>query len=373
MERILMTPGPTNIPIEVFEVLSVNMHHRTDEFAKILEEVNDKLKKIFGSKNEIITLLSSGTGGLEASIVNLFSPGDKLLAVNCGVFGKRYADIARLYGVDVDEIEIDWGFGIDPDRLQGHLKKKLYKAVYVTYSETSTGIKNDIRTLGKIVKEYGSLFIADIVSALGSLEFNADEFNVDVAIAGSQKGLMCSPGLSLISISDDGWKAIEESKLPRYYLDIRKYKDAKIPFTPGISIMLGLNKSCEMILNEGMDNVLERHRLYSKAVKQACAAMGLKEFPDKNFASEVLTAVYVPEGIDEKKLRREMYDRGVIIAGGQGKLKGSIIRIGHMGYVTYEHIMTTVESLSQSLNYMGFSNETENVVLETEKVLGVQA
>lgn len=371
MDRILMTPGPTNIPAEVFEAMSKNIHHRTDEFAEVMEGVNKKLMKIFGSSNEVLILLSSGTGGLEASIVNVFSKGDRLLSINCGVFGKRFTDIARLYGVDVDEVQVDWGYGIDGDHLENELKKQKYKAVYVTYSETSTGVKNNIKELGEIIKNYDTLFIVDIVSALGSLEFNADEFHVDVAIAGSQKGLMCPPGLALISLSGKAWDAIETSNMPRYYFDLRKYKNTNMPYTPGVSLILGLDKSSDMLINEGLSNVLERHRLYSKTVKNICRLMGLKEFPNRDYDSEVLTAVYVPDGIDEKKLRREMYDRGIVIAGGQGKLKGSIIRVGHMGYLTNEHVKKTLESLSLSLASLGYKNSTKSVVEEANKILGV--
>lgn len=366
-----MTPGPTNIPSEVFEAMSQNMHHRTDEFSGILQGLNNKLMSIFGSKNEVIILLCSGTGGLEASIVNLFSLGDKLLSVNCGVFGKRYTDIARLYGVDVNEIQVEWGYGIEEDRLFEELKKQNYKAVYVTYSETSTGVKNDIRQIGKIVKSYGCLFIVDVVSALGSLEFNAEEFNVDVAIAGSQKGFMCPPGLSLLSISDRAWEAIESSKMPRFYFDLRRYRNFNIPYTPGVSLILGLDRALDILMKEGMKRVLDRHRLYSRAVKNACSMMGLKEFPDKKFNSEVLTAVYVPDGIDEKQLRREMDSHGIVLAGGQGKLKGKIIRIGHMGYLTPEHIIRTVENLSISLNNLGYKNDTKKITDETNILLEV--
>lgn len=371
MGKILMTPGPTNIPLEVFEEMSKNMHHRTDEFAVIMEEINKKMKLIFGVSNEVIMLLSSGTGGLEASIVNVFSPGDALLSLNCGVFGKRFGDIARLYGLQVDEMQIEWGMGIDSDVLENELKKKEYKAVYITYSETSTGVKNDIKALGKIIKKYGCLFIADIVSALGCLEFSGDEHGVDVAIGGSQKGLMCPPGLSLISLSDKAWESIETSKLPRYYFDLRKYKNTGMPYTPGISLLLGLNKASDMLIDEGLEQVLERHRLFSKAVKQACSIMGLKEFPNEKYSSEVLTALNVPEGIDEKKLRREMYDRGIVIAGGQGKLKGKIVRIGHMGYLTKQYIINTLENMSLSLANLGYKNDTKKVLDETNKILEV--
>jgi len=369
MDKILMTPGPTNIPEEVFKAMCVNMHHRTDEFGKIMENVNKRLSCLLGSKNEVITLLSSGTGGLEASIVNIFSPSDKLLTVNCGVFGKRFTDIARLYGVDVTEKVIEWGYGIRCEQLEQELKLKEYKAVYVTYSETSTGVKNDIKTLGKIVKKYGALFIVDIVSALGSLEFNADEFNVDVAIAGSQKGLMCPPGLSFISISDRAWEAIEESTMPKFYFDLRKYKNGAMPYTPGVSLILGLDKALDMIFSAGIQAVLDRHIKYSAVVKKACSLMGLTEFPNESYKSEVLTAVYIPEGLEAKSITREMYKRDIVIAGGQGKLKGRIIRIGHMGHMDDSHITRTVEGLSSSLNNLGYKNNTEMLMNEINKML----
>lgn len=369
MDKILMTPGPTNIPDDIFKAMSFNIHHRTDRFAEIMENVSGKLGGLFGSKNEVIMLLSSGTGGLEAAITNVFSPGDKLLVVNCGVFGKRFGDIARLYGVDVYEKTVEWGFGIKEYELEEELVKREYKAVYVTYSETSTGVKNDIKALGSIVKKYNSLFIVDIVSALGCLEFNADAFNVDVAIAGSQKGLMCPPGLSLISISDRAWDAIEKSTMPRFYFDLRKYKNSGLPYTPGISLILGVDKALDMISKEGIENILNRHKKYSRTVKHVCSIMGLIEFPDKNFNSEVLTAVHVPDGMDAKTIINKMYEKGVVIAGGQGKLKGKIIRLGHMGYMTDDYIITAVECLSSTLNELGCPNDTQNILRETKIAL----
>lgn len=369
MNKLLMTPGPTNVPEEVFEAMSKNMHHRTEEFSNVMADVDVKLRKVFGCKNEVVILLCSGTGGLEASIVNVFSPGDKLLSINCGVFGKRFSDIARIYGVDVDEIEVEWGYGIEPERLKNEIAKHRYKAVYATYSETSTGIKNNIKSIGNIAKEYDCLFIVDVVSAIGSLEFNADEYNVDVAIAGSQKGLMCPPGLSLISLSDRAWDAIENSTAHRFYFDLRKYKNLGMPYTPAVTLILGLNKSLDMLLQEGLENVYKRHVLYSKAVKSACEEMGLIEFPNKKFSSEILTAVYVPDGVDEKALRHEMQKKGIVIAGGQGKLKCRIIRIGHIGYLKREHIISTIKALSLSLNDLGYKNDTDIVINKTNDVL----
>lgn len=374
MEKILMTPGPTNIPDEVFKAMSVNMHHRTDEFAAVMVNVQSKLRKLFNTKNDVLILLCSGTGGLEASIVNLFSPKDKLLCINCGVFGKRFADIARMYGVDVHEKAIQWGYGAKPQGIEEELKSTNYKAVYATYSETSTGIKNDIKSIGEIVKKYGPLFIVDIVSALGGLEFNADDFNVDIAIAGSQKGLMCPPGLALISMSDRAWDAAEKSTLPKFYFDFKKYRESKMmPYTPGVSIILGLNRALDMLFEEGIDNVFDRHKRYSTIVKESTSHLGLVEFPSAEFASEVLTALYVPDGVDAKELIDSMQRSGIVIAGGQGKLKGRIIRIGHIGYINDSFIMRTVDALSCSLNLLGYKNDNKELMKYTENLLGVKA
>lgn len=374
MEKILMTPGPTNIPDEVFKAMSVNMHHRTEEFAAVMENVQSKLRKLFNTKNDVLILLCSGTGGLEASIVNLFSPGDKLLCINCGVFGKRFADIARMYGVEVHEKAIQWGYGVNPEDIEEELKINDYKAVYATYSETSTGIKNDIKAIGKVVKKHGPLFIVDIVSALGGLEFDAENFNVDVAVAGSQKGLMCPPGLALVSMSDRAWNAVEKSTLPKFYFDFKKYRESKMsPYTPGVSVILGLNRALDMLFEEGIDNVLARHRRYSSIVKKSCNYLGLTEFPSKEFASEVLTALYVPDGIDGIGLIDNMQRNGVVIAGGQGKLKGRIIRIGHIGYVNDAFIIKTMDALSLSLNATGIKNDNRELIEYTKSLLGVKA
>jgi aspartate aminotransferase-like enzyme len=372
VEKLLMTPGPTNIPNDVFNKMSLNIHHRTDEFDEIYKNVNIKLKRLFGCKNDLALLLSSGTGGLEASVVNLFSKGDKLLVLNCGVFGKRFADIARIYGVDVHEKIVEWGKGVIEDELRQELEKEKYKAVYATYSETSTGVKNDIKKLGQVVKNYDSLFIVDIVSALGCVEFNADEFSVDAAIAGSQKGLMCPPGLSIISLSDSAWDAIYNSTIPKFYFDLKKYKDLNMPYTPGTSLILGLDESLNIIEHNGIDNIIKRHKRHSDIVKYGCKLMGLKEFPDSRFNSEILTALYVPEGLSAKEIIKEMSKQGIVIAGGQGKLKGKIIRIGHMGYVKDEYIIKTMKGLGTSLNTIGYKNDTDNIVKQIENMLEAQ-
>ena len=369
MERLLMTPGPTNIPREVFKSMSYNIHHRTDEFMHIMDRADKKLMRVFGSKNEILILSCSGTGGLEASVVNMFSPGDKLLCINCGVFGKRYADIARAYGVDVTELKSELGYGIRMEALEKELEKNHYKAVYATYSETSTGIKNDIKEIGDIVKKYDSLFIIDAVSALGCLKLDVDEYGVDVAVAGSQKGLMCPPGLSLISMSDRAWLETQKSRIAKFYFDFGKYKNLRMPYTPCTSLILGLDKALDMILGEGLENVYKRHSIYSKAVKEAALIMNLVEFPDRRFDSEVLTALYVPQDIDEKALRRGMYNRGIVIAGGQGKLKGNIIRIGHIGYLKNGFIIRTIETLGSVLNEMGYKNDTGSAILRAEEII----
>lgn len=370
MNKILMTPGPTNVPEEVFAAMSQNMHHRTDEFLKVMYDADKKLRKVFGTQNEVVMLLSSGTGGLEASVVNIFSPGDDLLVINCGVFGRRYADISREYGVNVDEIKTEWGQGIEPEILNDYLDKKKYKAVYATYSETSTGIKNDIKKLGSIVKNHGALFIVDAVSAIGSLKFDADKYNVDLAIAGSQKGLMCPPGLSLLALSDRAWDAVLSSKMPRFYFDLRKYKNSSIPYTPGVSLILGLNKALDMLLKKGLDNVYHDADIYSRAVKSACNILGLSEFPDKRYCSEVLTALWVPSGVDDKLLRSQMQENGVVIAGGQGRLKGKIIRIGHIGYLKCDYILKTIYSLGSALNKQGYKSDVKGALGEAETVLG---
>ncbi|MGQ9706311.1 MAG: pyridoxal-phosphate-dependent aminotransferase family protein [bacterium] len=349
----LMTPGPTMVPERVVQAMNNAIrHHKSEYFSKIFEEVIDGLKKIFKTKGDILIFTSSGTGMLEASVQNLFSAGDRVLVVNTGHFGERWANICQAYGLTVRVLEVEWGSAVNPKLIEQRLSEETgrdIKGVFVTHTETSTGIENDIEEIGKIVRETDALLLVDTVSGLATSKFEMDEWGVDVALSASQKGFMCPPGLGFSAISERAWLANKKATLPRYYFDFAISKDNIIidlqtPWTPAITIIYGLNEAIKMILEEGLENVWERHNKLARATRAGITSMNLTLFPI-NHAPNV-TVVNCPDGFSPSQIKKQMYDRfGIYIAGGQGRLKDLIFRIGHMGYVDRIDILSVIASL----------------------------
>ena len=362
-KRFLLTPGPTPVPPEVLLASAEPVvHHRAPRFTEILKDVIAGLKYVFQTENDIIIFASSGTGAMESAVVNTVSPGDQVLVASCGNFGERWNKLATTYGAAVTFLEYEWGTKVDPDDIRRALAENpATKAVFVQQSETSTGVVNDIETIGAIVAETPALLVVDAISGLGATDLRTDAWHVDVCVSGSQKALMTPPGLAFVAVSEKAWPVIEANAAPRFYFDFVSYRKkmsgdaAQTPYTPAVSALVAQSKAIEMIREEGLENVFERHRVLSRAAKEGMKALGLELFgPDDPEANSV-TAVKVPEGVDGAqigKLARDKY--GVWLAGGQGKLKGQIFRLGHCGYFGASDIVVGLSTVEMVLAQLGY-------------------
>ena len=357
----LRIPGPTPCPHNVLEAMSRQMiNHRGQEFGQILSEVTDKLKQLFQTKSDVFLLTGSGTGGLEAAIVNTLSPGDKVLSISIGVFGERFANIAQLFGAEVIPLRFEWGKAADADAIRNALRiEPGIKAVLVTHNETSTGVTNDLASIASTVKEFDKLLLVDAISSLGSIDLPVDDWHCDVTVTGSQKGWMIPPGLAMVSISQEGWQAHSKAKMLRFYWDFTKAKSylekGQTPWTPAVSIIFALSVSLDMMLEEGLPNIIARHARLGKATRDGVKSLGLALFAEESYASNTVTAVAASNGLDTKtmlKLLREEYK--IVLAGGQQKLDGKIFRIGHLGWVNEDDIGVVISALKVVLPKAGF-------------------
>ena len=369
----LLTPGPTPIPTEVAlkEALPI-IHHRTNEFATIYRNVAEGLKDVFRTKNEVYILAASGTGAMETAVVNLLSHGDEIIVASCGNFGDRWLKIAQGYGLKVISICVEWGKVVKPAEIEKALKSNPnVKAVYTTFTETSTGVANDIKAIGEIVSKTDAILVVDAISGLVGQEFKTDEWKVDVVVSGSQKGFMLAPGLAFITLNDKAWELVKTSKLPKFYFDIKKYKKSYItnetPFTPPVTLVVALEESIKFINKRGLENIWNDCKLLAKAARAGMISLGLKLFGE--VPCEVVTSASVPIEIGGKivKMLREKY--GVSIAGGQGDLKGKIIRFAHMGYIGGADLLIGFACLEMVLVELGMRIEKGKAVAAVEEVL----
>jgi len=359
-KNYLLTPGPTPLPPQVSEALGRPIiHHRTPQFQAILKEVAGGLKYVFQTKNDCFILASSGTGAMEAAVCNLLSPGDSVITVQGGKFGERWTGIAQAYGINTEVIDVKWGEAVFPSEIEKRLKANpKIKAVFTTLCETSTGAASDIEAIGRKVKDSAAVLVVDAISGLGAIDLKTDDWSVDVVVSGSQKGLMLPPGLGFISISPKAAKLIESSKCPKYYFDLKEAKKAldktDTPFTPAIGLIIALNEALKMMKQDGLENIFARHKKMADATRAAIKALGLELFAPRA-ASDVVTAVVVPAGIDGEKLVKTMRDTyGVTIAGGQAELKGKVFRIAHMGHIEEFDIIACISCLEKVLSQMGY-------------------
>ncbi|MCM8797217.1 MAG: alanine--glyoxylate aminotransferase family protein [Candidatus Omnitrophica bacterium] len=370
----LLTPGPTPLPPQVCEAMARPIiHHRTPQFQNILKEASDGLKFVFQTSNNVFTFASSGTGAMEAAVANLLSAGDRALTIQGGKFGERWTELCQAYGVNTEILDVEWGKAVEPKEIQKKLKANpKIKAVFATLCETSTGVTNDIKAIGEIVKESEAVLVVDAISGLGAIPLATDAWYCDVVVSGSQKGLMLPPGLGFISVSPKAFKLIETSRSPRYYFDLRKAKKAldktDTPFTPAITLIIALNEALKMMRQDGLENIFLRHKKMADATRQAVKALGLELFaPDA--ASDVVTAVKVPANIDGEKLVKIMRDTyGVTIAGGQDELKGKVFRIAHMGFIEEFDIIVCISCLEKVLAQMGYKFKMGSGVAAAEEV-----
>ncbi len=356
----LRIPGPTPIPEEVLQAMAKQMiNHRGPEFIELINDVTDKLKQLFQTKNDLFLLTASGTGGLEAAIVNTLSPGDKVLSVSIGVFGDRFHSIAQQYGAQVTPLRFEWGKAADTDTIRRALQgDPEIKAVLVTHNETSTGVTNDLATISSLIKEFDKLLLVDAISSLGSINLPVDDWHCDVAITGSQKGWMVPPGLAMVSVSEEAWRAHASARMPRFYWDFTKARSylerGQTPWTPAVSVIFGLSAALEMMFEEGLANTVARHARVGKATRDGIKSLGLSLFADENHASNTVTAVAASEGLDSKKLIKILRaEHQVVLAGGQQHLDGKIFRIGHLGWVTEADIEAVITALKVALPQAG--------------------
>lgn len=349
----LRIPGPTPLPPEVLEAQTKQMiNHRSKEYAELQERLVRRLKEAFQTKNDLLLLTASGTGAMEAAIVNTLSPGDRVLVVSIGNFGDRFATIAKTYGTDVVPLRFENGDIADPDAVRKALSSDpAITTVLATHNETSTGITNPIKELAAVVREFDKLFIVDGISSVGSIEVKTDEWGIDVLLSGSQKGWMAPPGMAMVAMSERAWDAHRNSKIPRFYWDLgraKKSADAgETPWTPAVSILYALDAGTELMEKEGFANTIARHSRLSAFVREGVKALGLKLVAkDEKNASATVTAVYPPDGVTERAIRNAMRDEFEIeLAGGQGELTGKIFRIGHLGYVNEADLQAVLDAL----------------------------
>lgn len=358
----LRIPGPTPCPPEVLEAMARPMiNHRGPEFAKILFSVTNKLKQCFQTKTDVYVLTGSGTGGLEAAVVNTLSPGDKVLSVSIGFFGDRFADIARIYGAEVISLKFEPGKAADPDAIRQALKADpRIKAVMVTHNETSTGVTNDLEAISKVVREFDKLFLVDAISSLGSIPLPVDEWGCDVTVTASQKGWMVPPGLAMVNVSPKAWRALANAKMPRNYWDFGKARSylekGQTPWTPAVSVFFALEVALDMMLKEGLQNIFARHAKIGKMTRDGVKSLGLTIFADEKYVSNTVTSVATPPTLDTKKLLKIMREeQHVVLAGGQGPQEGKIFRIGHLGLVSEADIKAVMAALKVALPQAGFT------------------
>jgi aspartate aminotransferase-like enzyme len=336
------------------------INHRAGGFAEIIQRVTARLKGVFQTKNDVFILTGSGTGGMEAAVVNTLSPGDKVLAVCIGVFGERFATIAETFGAEVVRLNFDWGRAADPDAIARALDAEpSIKAVTVTHNETSTGVTQDLGAIAAVVRRYDKLLLVDAISSLGCIDLPVDEWGCDVVVTGSQKGWMTPPGLAFVSISEKAWRAHATAKMPRFYWDFTKAKDyleiGQTPWTPALSVFYALDTSLELMAEEGLYNIFARHGRVGERARRGIKDLGLSLFADERYASNTVTAISSPDGIDTKRLLELLREeRDIMLSGGQQRLSGKIFRIGHLGYVDESDIDEVLEGLRATLPKVGF-------------------
>jgi aspartate aminotransferase-like enzyme len=363
----LMIPGPTPVPETVLQALGRHpIGHRSADFQKIVKRTTEQLQWLHQTKHEVLVITGSGTAAMEAGIVNTLSRGDRVICGDNGKFGERWVKVAKAYGLDVQVIKAPWGQPLDPETFRDALEAdtaKAIKAVILTHSETSTGVINDLQTIAAHVRAHGTaLTIADCVTSLGATDVPMDDWGVDVIGSGSQKGYMMPPGLSFVAMGPRAWQAYERSDLPKFYLDLGKYRKAAAdnsnPFTPAINLYFALEAALEMMEKEGLKSIFARHARHQRATSAAMKAIGLPLYAAEGHGSPAITAV-APEGIDAESLRKEVKNRfDILLAGGQDHLKGHVFRIGHLGFVADRDILTAVAAIEATLQDLGLGKVT---------------
>ena len=357
----LRIPGPTSLPDAVREAGARQMiNHRGPEFAQMLDRVTRRLQAFFRTSNSIQILTSSGSGGLEAGIVNTLSPGDPVLVVSIGSFGDRVAKIATAYGADVRVLSVEWGNAADPADVQAALRERPETvAVLMTHNETSTAIANPVRELAAAIRETSpdALIMVDEVSGLGAIPFDTDAWELDIVVTGSQKAWMTAPGLAMVALSDRAWAANATARMPRFYFDLAAHRDfaarGETPWTPAVSVIYQLDVALGLLEREGAEAIVRRHAACAAATRAGLTALGFVLYGDPRFASPTVTAAWVPDGLDWKAFNAALLDKQLVLAGGQGKLAGKVFRVGHLGSVTLDEILAMFGIIEETLDEFG--------------------
>jgi aspartate aminotransferase-like enzyme len=351
------------------------IHHRSPDFLPVLDSAKKGLQWLYQTKNDVLILCSTGTGGMVGAVNNFFNHGDKVLVVNGGKFGERWTKICQAYGLNVDEIIVEWGYAVKPEIIEERLKKHQgIKGVFVQASETSTGIYHDTKALAFIVKSYGdTLLIVDAISALVAHDLRTDEWGIDIMAGGSQKGVMLPPGLSFVSVSEKAWEKANISKLPKFYFNFKKERENlaknQTNFTSAVSLIVGLNESLKLLQAEGLENVFKRHERLADATRRAVQALGLELYA-KDSPSNAVTAIMSPPGIDGQAVYKNLREKyGIIAAGGQDKARGKIFRIAHLGYTDKFDIITAIAGIEMVLKGMGHPVKLGTGVAVAEELL----
>jgi aspartate aminotransferase-like enzyme len=377
----LRIPGPTPLPERVVRAMNRPMiDHRGPEFAAILAEITAGAKRVFRTKHDLLLLTSSGTGGLESAVANLVSPGDEVVVALCGNFGERFAALASAYGADVVRLEFEWGQPVDPDDLklilQRHPKAQV---VLLTHNETSTGLTNPLRELARAGRDAERIVVVDGVSSISSIDIDTDAWGIDVAVSGSQKGWMAPPGFALVSVSERAWAQQAKSRSPRFYFD---WKEARTwaekgmtPFTPAVPVAFAMQEGLRMLEEEGLENVYARHARLARATQAGLQALGFQLFAQEGYRSHTVTSALPPAGLDVAALRKLIDTKyGVVIAGGQGKMTGKMIRVGHLGAVSDGDVVQVIWAIEQALDELDVAPaDGRGVAAVTASVQGVPA
>jgi aspartate aminotransferase-like enzyme len=375
----LMIPGPTPVPESALVELARHpLPHRSPEFSSIFMECNEGLNEIAQTKEATpIIYAASGTGGMEAILANLLSPGDKVLSVINGVFGKRWADMAELFGAEVERISLPHGKAVQIEQVKGALDddtEKKIKLVLVTFSETSTGVVNPIQAIAKLVREHGALIAIDAITGLGAMPLKMDDWGIDVLVSGSQKGFMIPPGLAFVWVGPRAWEAHKEAKFPRFYWDWTKAKkaleDKTTAFTPNVSLICALRETLRLMRAEGVEKAWKRHERLKQCTRRSVQAMGLELLTIDSEGSSAITAIKPPAGIEVKQIRKKLKeDWQIVVADGQADLQGKIFRIGHLGFVCDRDVLTALSALAHVLEGLGHSvgNNWTKVYADTLK------
>jgi aspartate aminotransferase-like enzyme len=376
VKRYLLAPGPTPVPSEVLLSMAMPIiHHRSPDFLPVLDSAKKGLQWLYQTGNDVLILCATGTGGMVGSVSNFFNEGDKVIVVNGGKFGERWTKICKSYGLNVDEITLEWGYAVKPELIEDKLKKDQgIKGVFVQASETSTGVYHDVQSLASIVKRCeNTLLVVDAISALAAHDLKTDDWGIDIMVGGSQKGLMLPPGIAFVSVSNKAWEKAKTSKLPRFYFDFKKERENlaknQTNFTSPVTLIIGLNESLKMLQAEGLENVFNRHEKLALTMRKAVQALGLELYA-KESPSNAVTAVMTPPGIDGQAVYKNLREKyGITAAGGQDRARGKIFRIAHLGYVDKFDVITAIAGIEMVLKGMGHPVQLGTGVAVAEELL----